>query len=256
MNSILQGRTILITGVRNKWSIAWGIAEKAAKAGASLIFTCQSAREKAETEKLVSDLGQFPVYELDATSDEAVDGLFNQLKAKSIRLHGVVHAIAGAKAGDLHASFVETSREGFSSAMDISVYSLIAICRGAKDLMVEGGGIVTLSYLGADKVVPGYNVMGVAKAALESSVRYLAADLGPAGIRINAISAGPIKTAAARGIKNFGSLLDVVEEKAPLKKQVTPGDVGGAGIFLLSDLSQGMTGEVIYVDNGFNIMAI
>lgn len=256
MNSILQDRTILITGVRNKWSIAWGIAEKAAKAGAHLIFTCQSSRERAETEKLVGDLGEFPVYELDVASDEAVEGLFNELKAQSVVLNGLVHAIAGAKAGDLHASFVDTSREGFSSAMEISVYSLIALCRGAKDLMTEGGGIVTLSYLGADKVVPGYNVMGVAKAALEASVRYLAADLGSAGIRINAISAGPIKTAAARGIKNFGSLLDVVEEKAPLKKRVTPGEVGGAGLFLLSDLSQGITGEVIYVDAGFNIMAI
>jgi len=168
----------------------------------------------------------------------------------------MVHAIAGAKAGDLHADFLYTSREGFASAMDISVYSLVALCRAALPLMNEGASILTLSYLGSERVVPGYNVMGVAKAALEASVRYLANDMGPKGIRVNAISAGPIKTAAARGIQNFSSLLNMIGEKAPLRRGVTAADIGNTGAFLLSELSGGITGEVIYVDSGFNIMAI
>jgi len=253
---LLQGKTILITGVRNKWSIAWGIAEAAAKFGANLIFTSQTARECEETRRLVSALGNYDVYELDVSSDEAIEKLFDTLQQRSIRLDGMVHAIAGAKAGDLHADFLYTSRGGFASAMDISVYSLVALCRAALPLMNEGASILTLSYLGSERVVPGYNVMGVAKAALEASVRYLANDMGPKGIRVNAISAGPIKTAAARGIQNFSSLLNMIGEKAPLRRGVTAADIGNTGAFLLSELSGGITGEVIYVDSGFNIMAI
>lgn len=256
MTALLEGKTILITGVRNKWSIAWGIAVAAARAGADLIFTCQTVKERDETARLVAELGRFPVYELDVSSDAAIDGLFNKLTQESVVLHGLVHAIAGAKTGDLHSDFLHTSRDGFRSAMDISVYSLIALCRGARKLMSKGSSVLTLSYLGAERVVQGYNVMGVAKAALEASVRYLAVDLGNEGIRINAISAGPIKTAAARGIHHFSSLMDVVAEKAPLGRGVTAKDVGQAGAFLLSDLASGITGEIMYVDGGFNIMAI
>lgn len=253
---LLQGKTILITGVRNKWSIAWGIAEAAARFGAHLIFTSQSAKQCEETQRLVSVLGDYDVYEMDVSSDHSIEQLFDTLKQLGIQLDGVVHAIAGAKTSDLHADFLHTSREGFTSAMDISAYSLVALCRGALPLMQEGGSILTLSYLGAERVVAGYNVMGVAKAALEASVRYLAVDLGAKGIRLNAISAGPIKTAAARGIQHFNSLMDIVAEKAPLKRGVTAADVGNAGVFLLSDLANGITGEVMYVDSGFNIMAI
>lgn len=256
MSTVLQEKTILITGVRNKWSIAWGIAEMAAEVGANLIFTCQTAKEREETARLTAELGNFPIYELDVSSDAAIDRFFENLKHKSIVLHGMVHAIAGAKTGDLHADFLHTSREGFSSAMDISAYSLIALCRGAKEIMADGSSIVTLSYLGAERVVKGYNVMGVAKAALEASVRYLAVDLGKNAIRINAVSAGPIKTAAARGIHHFSNLMEVVSEKAPLGRDVTSKEIGKAGVFLLSDQSSGMTGEVMYVDGGFNVMAI
>jgi enoyl-[acyl-carrier protein] reductase I len=256
MRALLENKNIVVMGLRNKWSIAWGISKTAASEGANLIFTCQSEREKGETEKLIKDLGDYPVYLCDISSDEQIDNLFKDLKEKYGVLHGVVHAIAHAKAEDLANNFVYTSREGFAHAMDVSAYSLVAVTRAAKDLMTEGGSILTLTYLGAEKVLKGYNVMGVAKAALEASVRYLAADLGPSNIRVNAISAGPIKTMSARGVKNFSNILDVVEEKAPLKRNVTQNDIGNSALYLLSELSSGVTGEVMYVDCGFSIMGL
>jgi len=171
-------------------------------------------------------------------------------------IHGVVHSIAHAFAEDIHNGFVNTSRNGFAHAMDVSAYSLVAVSRKARELMTEGGSIITLTYMGSEKVFTGYNVMGVAKAALEASVRYLAADLGVDGIRVNAISAGPIKTISAKGVKDFSSILNVVEERAPLKRGIDQDDVGGSALYLLSSLSKGVTGEIIHVDCGFNIMGI
>jgi enoyl-[acyl-carrier protein] reductase I len=256
MGILLNNRNIVVMGLRNKWSIAWGIAKSAAGEGANLIFTCQTEREKEETEKLLKDLGNYPVYICDASSDEAIDGLFSTLKEEYGVIHGIVHAIAHAKPEDLANGFLYTSREGFAHAMNVSAYSLVAVSRAAKGLMAEGGSIVTLTYMGAEKVFQGYNVMGVAKAALEASVRYLAYDLGPSGIRVNAISAGPIKTMSARGVKSFTKILDVVEEKAPLKRNVTLEDIGNSAVYLLSNLSSGVTGEITYVDCGYNIMGI
>lgn len=243
-------------GLRNKWSIAWGITQAAAKEGANLIFTCQGEREKEDTLRLIEDLGTYEVLICDISSDEEVDSLFDTLKEKYGKLHGVVHAIAHAKAEDMKNDFINTSRDGFAHALNVSAYSLVAVSRGTRELMTEGGSIITLSYMGSEKVFKGYNVMGVAKAALETSVMYLAADLGASGIRINAISAGPIKTMSAKGVKNFGSILDVVEEKAPLRRGVTKEDIGNTALYLLSDLSSGVTGEVIHVDCGYNIIGV
>lgn len=256
MAGLLTNKNILIMGVRNKWSIAWGIAESAGREGANLILTYAGDREKKPTEDLASELGGADVYQCDIGSDEDIDRLFNEIRAKSGTIHGLVHAIANAKAEDLQSDFLYTSRDGFAHAMNISAYSLVAVSRRAKELMTEGGSIVTLTYLGSQKVLKGYNVMGVAKAALEASVRYLASDLGQFGIRVNSISAGPIKTMSAKGVKDFSSILKVVEEKAPLKRGIEQSDLGDTAMFLLSDFSRGITGDILYVDSGFNIMGI
>lgn len=256
MGELLKNKNILIMGVRNKWSIAWGIAKAAYNEGAKLILTYQGEREKQGVEELSSSLGNASVYQCDITSDAQIDDLFSQIKADHGVLHGVVHAIAFAKSDDLKDSFVNTSRDGFALAMDVSAYSLVAVSRRAKELMTEGGSIVTLTYMGSVRVFPGYNVMGVVKAALEASVRYLSHDLGESDIRVNAISAGPVKTMSAKGVKDFGNILDVVKEKAPLKRGIDQDDLGDVAKFLLSDLSRSITGEIIYVDCGFNIMGI
>jgi len=203
MGDLLKDKNIIIMGVRNKWSIAWGIAAAAHREGAKLIFTYQGEREKNGVEQLANDLGGVAAYQLDVTSDSDIDSFFNTVKTDYGIIHGLVHSIAYAKTEDLQDSFVNTSREGFALALDISAYSLTAVSRRAKDLMAEGGSIVTLTYMGSEKVFHGYNVMGVAKAALETSVMYLADDLGPAGIRVNAISAGAVKTLSAKGVKDF-----------------------------------------------------
>ncbi|MEL4106659.1 enoyl-ACP reductase [Oscillospiraceae bacterium WX1] len=256
MGTLLENKSILIMGLRNKWSIAWGITQAAAAEGANLIFTCLSEREKEETEKLTAELGAFGVYICDISSDDNINATFDVIKEKYGVLHGVVHAIAHANSEDMSNDFIYTSREGFAHALDVSAYSLVAVSRKAKDLMTEGGGIVTLTYMGSEKVFTGYNVMGVAKAALEASVRYLASDLGPMNIRVNAISAGPVKTMSAKGVKNFNTILTTTDEKAPLKRRVTIEDLGNAAVFYLSHLSSGITGEVTYVDCGFNIMGL
>lgn len=256
MSGLLAGKNILIMGVRNKWSIAWGIAEAAKAQGANLIFTYLGDREKDALSKLTSDMGGIAEYPCDVSKDEDIDLLFSEIKNKYGVLHGVVHAIAFAKSEDLQDTFVNTSRDGFMLAMDISVYSLLAVSKRAQELMTEGGSIITLTYRGSVKVSPGYNVMGVAKAALESSVRYIAYELGNKNIRVNAISAGPIKTMSAKGVKNFSDILEVVEMKAPLKRNITLEDLGGTAVYLLSDLSSGLTSEVIYIDAGYNNMGI
>jgi enoyl-[acyl-carrier protein] reductase I len=207
-----------------------------------------------EARDLITDLPGATGFMCDVSSDEQIEKLFGELKTRYGVLNGIVHSVAFAPAEELKGEFVNTTREGFRIAHDISVYSLIAVARGAAPLMTAGGGIVTLTYYGAEKVVPRYNVMGVAKAALEASVRYLAYDLGPKRIRVNAISAGPIKTLAARGISGLGDMLKSHAERAPLKRNVDPGEVGGTAAFLLSEAGSGITGETIFVDCGYNIM--
>ncbi len=256
MGTLLKNQNVLIMGVRNKWSIAWGIAEAAYDEGANIILTCQGEREREGVEELASQIGSSAVFECDISRDEDIERLFAEVKGKYGVLHGVVHAIAHAKREDITNDFIYTSREGFAHALDISAYSLLAVSRAAKDLMTEGGSIVTLTYMGSEKVFPGYNVMGVAKAALEATVRYLANDLGRLGIRVNAISAGPIKTISSKAIKDFGNILGVFEQKAPLKRGVKQDDLGDSAVFLLSRLSRAITGEVIHVDCGYNIMGV
>jgi enoyl-[acyl-carrier protein] reductase I len=252
MGNLLENKNILVMGVRNKWSIAWGIVKAAQEEGARLIISYQGEREKANAE----DLGGDSVLQCDISSDEDIDNLFKDIKEKYGVIHGVVHCIAHAKTEDLQNDFINTSRDGFAHALDISAYSLVAVSRRAKDLMTEGGSILTLTYMGSEKVFPGYNVMAIAKAALETSVMYLASDLGPMNIRVNAISAGPIKTLSGKGVKSFSSILDTVETRAPLRRNITQEDLGKASLFLLSDLSSGMTGEVLHVDSGYSIMGI
>ncbi len=247
-------KTAVIFGLANKRSIAWAIAQKLQEAGWRLAICYQNERLEQEARDLIADLPGAAGFMCDVSSDEQIVKLFDELKSKYGTLHGIVHSVAFAPAEELRGEFVNTTREGFRIAHDISVYSLVAVARAAAPLMTEGGGIVTMSYFGAEKVVPRYNVMGVAKAALEASVRYLASDLGPKGIRVNAISAGPIKTLAARGISNLGEMLKAHADRSPLRRNVDPAEVGGTAAFLLSSAGSGITGETIYVDCGYNIM--
>jgi enoyl-[acyl-carrier protein] reductase I len=247
-------KTAVIFGLANKRSIAWAIAQKLQQAGWQLAITYQNERLELEAKDLIAELPGASGFMCDVTQDAQIATLFEALKEKYGVLHGLVHSIGFAPDADLKGDFVNTTREGFRIANDISVYSLIAVARGALPLMTAGGGIVTLTYYGAEKVVPRYNIMGVAKAALEATVRYLANDLGPKAIRVNAISAGPIKSLASRGISNFGDMLKTQIERAPLKRNVDPAEVGATAAFLLSDGGSGITGETIYVDCGYNIM--
>lgn len=254
MSNSLQGRTVVVFGVANKRSIAWGIAQQMQAAGAQLAITYQNERLKQEAEDLIAALANSQAFQCDVSSDEEIVQLFEQLKQRYGKLDALVHSIAFAPAEDLKGDFVDTSREGFRIALDVSVYSLVALARAAHPLMTDGGSIMTMTYYGAEKVVPRYNVMGVAKAALEASVRYLANDLGKDKIRVNAISAGPIKTLAARGISGFGEMLKEQSERAPLKRNVEVNEVASTAVFLASDAASGITGETIYVDCGYNIM--
>jgi enoyl-[acyl-carrier protein] reductase I len=247
-------KTAVIFGVANKRSIAWAIAQKLQQAGWRLAITYQNERLAQEAKGLIEDLPGATGFMCDVSHDEQIAKLFEELKANYGTLQGVVHSVAFAPAAELSGQFLNTTREGFRVAHDVSVYSLIAVAREAAPLMTQGGGIVTMTYYGAEKVVPKYNVMGVAKAALEASVRYLANDLGAQNIRVNAISAGPIKTLAARGISGLGEMLKSHAERAPLKRNVDPGEVGATAAFLLSEGGSGITGETIYVDCGYNIM--
>jgi enoyl-[acyl-carrier protein] reductase I len=247
-------KTAVIFGLANKRSIAWAIAQKLQQAGWQLAITYQNERLALEAKDLIAELPGASGFMCDVTQDNQIAKLFDELKENYGALQGLVHSIGFAPEADLKGDFVNTTREGFRIANDISVYSLIAVAREALPLMTSGGAIVTLTYYGAEKVVPRYNVMGVAKAALEASVRYLANDLGPKGIRVNAISAGPIKSLASRGISGFGDMLKTQIERAPLKRHVDPAEVGATAAFLLSDGGSGITGETIYVDCGYNIM--
>jgi enoyl-[acyl-carrier protein] reductase I len=254
MDISLAGRTAVVFGVANKRSIAWAIAQNLHAAGAKVAITYQNERLKIEAEDLIQSLPGADGFQCDVSSDTEIEHLFAQLRERYGKIHALVHSVAFAPAEELRGEFVNTTREGFRIAHDVSVYSLVAVSRAAAPLMTDGGSIITMSYYGAEKVVPKYNVMGVAKAALEATVRYLAFDLGKQAIRVNAISAGPIKTLAARGISGLGEMLSSHAERAPLKRNVDPDEVGKTGLFLASDLSTGITGETIYVDCGYNIM--
>jgi enoyl-[acyl-carrier protein] reductase I len=247
-------KTAVIFGLANKRSIAWSIAQKLQQSGWRLAITYQNERLALEAKDLISELPGAAGFMCDVTQDAQIADLFTELQKNYGTLHGLVHSIAYAPEPDIKGDFINTSREGFRIAQDISVYSLLAVSRGALPLMTSGGSIVTMTYYGAEKVVPRYNVMGVAKAALEATVRYLANDLGPKNIRVNAISAGPIKTLASRGISGFGEMLKVQAERAPLKRNVDAAEVGATASFLLSDAGSGITGETLYVDCGYNIM--
>ena len=250
----LEGKTAVIFGLANKRSIAWGIALKLHDAGAKLAICYQNERMKAEAAGLIEELPGADGFQCDVANDDEIAALFEQLKERYGKIDTLVHAVAFAPAEDLRGEFVNTSRDGFRVAHDVSVYSLIAVTRAAVPLMPEGGSVITLTYFGAEKVVPHYNVMGVAKAALEATVRYLASSLGPKGIRVNAISAGPIMTLAGRGVGQMGDMLRVHADKSPLRRNVKQLEVGGAAAFLASDLSGAITGETMYVDCGYNIM--
>ena len=250
----LKGKTAVIFGLANKRSIAWGIAQKLHAAGATLAICYQNERMKAEAQGLIDELPGASGFQCDVSSDAEIDALFAALKEKYPRLDILVHAVAFAPAADLRGEFINTSRDGFRIAMEVSVYSLVAVCRAAAPLMTEGGSIMTLTYYASEKVVPKYNVMAIAKAGLESATRYLAFNLGPQNIRVNAISAGPIKTLAARGVGDLGEMMAAHAERAPLHRNVDQLEVGGAALFLSSDLSSAITGEVMYVDCGYNIM--
>ena len=250
----LAGKTAVVFGLANKRSIAWGIAQKLHEAGATLAICYQNDRMKLEAQSLIDELSGASGFQCDVSNDQEIETLFAALKDKYGKLDILVHAVAFAPASELRGEFIDTSREGFRIAHDVSVYSLIAVTRAAAPLMTKGGSILTLSFYAAEKVVPHYNVMAVAKAALESTVRYLAWNLGSRNIRVNAISAGPIKTLAARGVGDLGDMLKSHADRAPLGRNVDQLEVGGAALFLASDLSSAITGEIMYVDCGYNIM--
>jgi enoyl-[acyl-carrier protein] reductase I len=254
MPESMEGRTAIVFGVANKRSIAWAIAQHLQQAGARLVITYQNQRLEQDAKELIAALPGAEAFMCDVSFDEQIEKLFAALRLSHGKLHTLVHSIAFAPADELKGEFLATTREGFRIAHDVSVYSLVALARAAAPLMENGGSILTLTYYGSTKVVPHYNVMGVAKAALEASVRYLAYDLGPRRIRVNAISAGPVKTLAARGISGFGDMLKAHAERAPLKRNVDVNEVAGTAVFLASDAGAGITGEVIYVDCGYNIM--
>ena len=251
MPGLLEDKNVLVMGVANQRSIAWAVARAVLAHGGHLALTYQSGRVRPRIERLLAGLdAEVTLLECDVASDDGVSRAMKRLAAEMPVLHGLVHSIAYAPAHDLQGSFVETTRDGFAVANDISSYSLIAAAREARRLMVRGGAIVTMTNAGSHRVIPNYNVMGPAKASLEASVRYLAADLGPAEIRVNAVSAGPIHTVAARSIKDFAGMLELLQTHTPLRRNVTADEVADATVFLLSDLSRAITGEIVHVDAG------
>ena len=260
MAGLMEGQRVLVTGVRNKWSIAWHAALSLQREGAQIAFSVFGEREANGVAKLMRDADfEAPVLNCDATDDAQVDAMMAQLGAHfDGKLDGLLHGIAFANKDELGGEFVRTSKSGFTVAHESSVYSLVSLARAARPLMqaAGGGSVVTLTYLGAERVVPNYNIMGVAKAALEASVRYLASDLGPENIRVNAVSAGPVKTLAASAIADFDAMVKLVADRAPLRRAPDADEVGDAVLFLLSRLARGITGEVLYVDGGYNIMGI
>ncbi len=253
---LLEGKTGLILGVANKRSIAWGIAKATAREGARLALTYQGERLRETVAKLAGPMKDSLLLSCDVAKDEDLDQAFVQITERYGRLDFIVHAVAFARREELEGEFVGTTREGFRTALDVSTYSLTAVAQRAVGLMDQGGSILTMTYLGGQRVVPHYNVMGVAKAALESSVRYLAADLGPRGIRVNALSAGPIRTLAASGVADLPTMLEQFKDRAPLRRNIDIDEVGDAALFFLSNLSRAVTGEILYVDAGFHLLGL
>jgi enoyl-[acyl-carrier protein] reductase I len=253
---LLDGRNALIFGVANDHSIAWGIARAFHAEGATVGFSSVESLIEKRVRPLATSIGSTFVEPCDVQDDEQIRGVFAKWAEQHETLDILVHALAFARREDLEGGFTSTSRDGFALALDVSAYSLVALTREARSLLRPGSSILTLTYYGAEKVVAHYNVMGVAKAALEASVRYLAADLGPEGIRVNAISAGPVRTLAAAGISGFKKMYGSFADTAPLRANITPDDVGKTALYLASDLSAAVTGEVIYVDGGFNVMGV
>ena len=256
MTGLMQGKRGLIMGLANDKSLAWGIAQKLHEHGAEMAFAYQGEALEKRVRPLAESLGSDFLIDCDVSSMEALDAAFDRLKARWPTIDFVVHAIGFSDKNELRGRYYDTTLENFLLTMNISAYSLVAVAKRAKDMMPEGGSILTLSYYGAEKVVPHYNVMGVAKAALETSVKYLANDLGPQGVRVNAISAGPIKTLAASGIGDFRYILKWNELNSPLRRNVTIDDVGGGGLYLLSDLASGVTGEIHHIDAGYNLVGM
>ena len=253
---LLKDKKILILGLANDKSIAWGIIKACKEQGARIGLTYLNEDMQKRVVPLAEEIGADFCCEMDVTVDSHYENLKDVIKKEWGNLDVLVHSLAFADKNDLAGSFVETSRKGFALACDVSAFSLVGLCHALKDLFSENASVMAMTYHGSVKVVQNYNVMGVAKAALEASMRYLSQDLGEKGIRVNCISAGPIRTLASSGVSGFRSILKVVEEKAPLKRNVTPEDVGGSAVYLASDLSQGVTGQVIYVDSGYSIMSL
>src|SRR5664280_2288624 len=248
MSKLLEGNFALILGIANKWSLAYAIAQAFSREGATLGLTYLGERQKDAIEDLSKHLNVAAILPCDVTKDEDLEALTQSLLALNRPLHAVVHSLAFANREDLTRPFLQTSRSGFLLAQDVSAYSLVAVARATAPLMTEGGSLSTLTYLGSTRVVRNYNVMGVAKAALESTMRYLASEMGSRGIRVNAISAGPVKTVSARAIKDFSSILDTISDRAPLRRNTDPAEVADAALFLASDLARGVTGNILFVD--------
>jgi enoyl-[acyl-carrier protein] reductase I len=256
MSKLLEGKLALVLGIANKWSLAYSIAQAFSREGASLALTYLGERQKEAIEELSTDLNVAAILPCDVTRDEELAALAESLGALRRPLDAVVHSLAFANREDLARPFLETGRAGFLMAQDVSAYSLVAVARATAPLMKDGGSLTTLTYVGSTRVLPGYNVMGVAKASLEAAMRYLASELGPRNIRVNAISAGPVKTVSARAIKDFSTILDAVPSRAPLRRNTEPAEVADAAVFLASDLGRGVTGNILFVDAGMQVMGL
>ncbi|WP_424765518.1 enoyl-ACP reductase FabI [Paenibacillus sp. sgz302251] len=258
MSNLMENKKIVIMGVANDRSIAWGVAKSLHNQGAKLIFTYRKERSLDKLQKLLAQhqIEALQTVSCDVLDDNSVVDAFKEIERVSGTIHGVVHSVAFAEKNELQGEYLDTTREGYMLAQNSSTYSLVAVAREAKKLMKDGGSIVTQTYIGAERVMKNYNVMGVAKAALEASVMYLAEDLGKYGIRVNAVSAGPIRTLAAKGVSGFNDIMSTIEEKAPLRRNIDQEEVGDATMFLLSSLSRGITGEVLHVDAGYHILGI
>jgi enoyl-[acyl-carrier protein] reductase I len=254
MSKLLEGRLALVLGIANRWSLAYSIAQAFSREGATLVLTYLGDRQKDSIEDLSKDLNVAAILPCDVTKDEELTALTESLRGLGRPLHAVVHSLAFANREDLTRPFLETGRSGFLLAQDVSAYSLVAVARAAAPVMTEGGSLSTLTYLGSTRVITNYNVMGVAKASLEAATRYLASELGAQNIRVNAISAGPIKTASARAIKDFSSILETIATRAPLRRNTDPAEVADTAVFLASDLGRGVTGNILFVDAGMQVM--
>ena len=254
MSKLLEGKFALILGIAKKWSLAYAIAQAFSREGATLVLTYLGEKQKEAIEELSKDLNVAAILPCDVTKDDDLAALTESLKGFNRPLHAVVHSLAFANREDLSRPFMETSRSGFLLAQDVSAYSLVAVARAVAPVMTEGGSLSTLTYLGSTRVVTNYNVMGVAKASLEAAVRYLASEMGEKKIRVNAISAGPVKTVSARAIKDFSTILDTIQARSPLKRNTDPAEVADTAVFLASDLGRGVTGNCVFVDAGMQVM--